>query len=91
MEEKRIKVLTLGDMPLATSGVGNQTKYMIEALLRTGKFEVFSLGGAMKHPQYQLIKTEEWGELWKILPVEQFGTKERVRSVMWREKPDIVC
>ena len=90
MEEKRIKVLTLGDMPLATSGVGNQTKYMIEALLKSGKFEVFSLGGAVKHPQYELVQTEEWGERWKILPVDQFGTKELVRSVMWREKPDIV-
>ena len=51
MEEKRIKVLTLGDMPLSTSGVGNQSKYVIEALLESGKFEVFSLGGAMKHPR----------------------------------------
>lgn len=90
MEEKRIKVLTLGDMPLSTSGVGNQTKYVIEALLESGKFEVFSLGGAMKHPQYQLIKTDKWGDLWKILPVDQFGTKEMLRSVIWREKPDIV-
>ena len=90
MEEKRIKVLTLGDMPLSTSGVGSQSKYVIEALLKSGKFEVFSLGGAMKHPQYQLIKTEEWGDLWKILPVDQFGTKETLRSVIWREKPDIL-
>ena len=90
MEEKRIKVLTLGDMPLSTSGVGNQSKYVIEALLESGKFEVFSLGGAMKHPQYQLIKTDKWGDRWKILPVDQFGTKEMVRSVLWREKPDIV-
>ena len=90
MEEKRIKILTLGDMPLSTSGVGNQTKYMIEALLDSGKFEVFSLGGAMKHPQYKMIKTDKWGDLWKILPVDQFGTKEMVRSVLWREKPDIV-
>ena len=90
MEEKRIKVLTLGDMPLSTSGVGNQSKYMIEALLKSGKFEVFSLGGAMKHPQYQLIKTEEWGDLWRVLPVDQFGTKEMVRSIIWKEKPDIV-
>ena len=90
MEEKRIKVLTLGDMPLATSGVGNQSKYVIEALLESGKFEVFSLGGAMKHPQYQIIQTEEWGEKWKILPVDQFGTKEMIRSIIWKEKPDIV-
>lgn len=90
MEEKRIKVLTLGDMPLSTSGVGNQSKYVIEALLESGKFEVFSLGGAMKHPQYKLIKTEKWGDLWKLLPVDQFGTKELVRSIVWKEKPDIV-
>jgi len=90
VEQKRIKILTLGDMPLSTSGVGNQTKYVIEALLESGKFEVFSLGGAMKHPQYQLIKTDKWGDLWKILPVDQFGTKELVRSVLWKEKPDIV-
>ena len=90
MEEKRIKVLTLGDMPLSTSGVGNQSKYVIEALLESGKFEVFSLGGAMKHPRYQLIKTDKWGDLWKILPVDQFGTKEMLRSVIWKEKPDIV-
>jgi glycosyltransferase involved in cell wall biosynthesis len=90
MEEKRIKVLTLGDMPLSTSGVGNQSKYVIEALLESGKFEVFSLGGAMKHPQYQLIKTDKWGDLWRILPVDQFGNKEMVRSILWKEKPDIV-
>jgi len=90
MQEKRIKVLTLGDMPLATSGVGNQSKYVIEALLKSGKFEVFSLGGAVKHPQYNLIKTEEWGDLWKILPVDKFGTKDLLRSVLWKEKPDIV-
>tara|TARA_R100000234_G_scaffold61122_2_gene36966 strand:+ start:1795 stop:3066 length:1272 start_codon:yes stop_codon:yes gene_type:complete len=90
MEEKRIKILTLGDMPLATSGVGNQTKYIIEALLATGKFEVFSLGGAMKHPRYQMLKTEKWGDLWTILPVDQFGTKDMVRSIISREKPDIL-
>jgi glycosyltransferase involved in cell wall biosynthesis len=90
MEQKRIKVLTLGDMPLSTSGVGNQSKYMIEALLNSDKFDVFSLGGAMKHPHYNLVQTDKWGERWKILPVDKFGTKELVRSVIWREKPDIV-
>jgi glycosyltransferase involved in cell wall biosynthesis len=90
MEKKRIKVLTLGDMPLSTSGVGNQTKYVIETLLRSDKFDVFSLGGAMKHPQYNIIHTEEWGERWKLMPVDQFGTKELVRSLIWREKPDIL-
>jgi len=90
MEQRRIKVLTLGDMPLSTSGVGNQSKYVIEALLDSGKFEVFSLGGALRHAQNQIVKTDKYGELWKILPVEQFGSKEIVRSIIWKEKPDIV-
>ena len=55
MEEKRIKVLTLGDMPLSTSGVGSQSKYVIEALLKSGKFEVFSLLHAMRSPKFLSI------------------------------------
>jgi hypothetical protein len=37
---KKIKVLTLSDHPLSPSGVGTQTKYVIEALLKSGKFAV---------------------------------------------------
>ena len=47
--DKKITVLTISDHPLLPSGVGTQTKYVIEALLRTGKFKVISLGGAVKH------------------------------------------
>jgi hypothetical protein len=36
---KKIKVLTLSDHPLSPSGVGTQTKYFIEALLKTGRYE----------------------------------------------------
>jgi hypothetical protein len=35
---KKIKVLTISDHPLSPSGVGTQTKYVIEALLNSGKF-----------------------------------------------------
>ena len=34
--EKKIKVFTLSDHPLSPSGVGTQTKYVIEALLKRG-------------------------------------------------------
>ena len=44
MTDKKIKVLTLGDHPLAFSGVGIQTRNMIEGLLKSGKFQVFSIG-----------------------------------------------
>ena len=41
---KKIKILTISDHPLSLSGVGTQTRYVIESLLKTGRFEVISLG-----------------------------------------------
>ena len=41
---KKIKIFTISDHPLSPSGVGTQTKYMIEAMLRTGKYEFVSYG-----------------------------------------------
>lgn len=58
--EKR-KILTISDHPLAPSGVGTQTKYVMEALLKTGRYQIISLGGAIKHENNNPIKTEEWG------------------------------
>ena len=89
MSEKKIKVLTLGDMPLSTSGVAHQTRLMIEALLHTGKFQVVSLGGAIKHKDHKPIRTEEFGEDWTVFPVEGFGSPDMVRSIIRNEKPDI--
>jgi len=89
-EKKKIKVLTLGDMPLLPSGVGTQTKYIIDALLQSGKFEVISLGGAISHPSYEPIRLEEHGEDWTIYPVDQYGDKNIVRSILHGQKPDIV-
>ena len=62
MKEK-IKIFTISDMPLSPSGVGTQTRYVCEALLKSGKFKIVSFGGAIKHPKYNPIKTEEWGGL----------------------------
>ena len=90
MSEKRIKVLTISDHPLSPSGVGTQTKYIIEALLKSDKFDVVSLGGAIKHPDYKPMMTEEWKERWKIFPVDGYGTQDIVRSVIRNERPDIL-
>jgi len=87
---EKIKVLTLGDHPLSPSGVGTQTKYVCEALLETGRYEIISLGGAIKHQKYDPIQTEEWGEKWKIIPVDGYGSQEMIRSVIRTERPDIL-
>ena len=80
-------VLVLSDHPLSPSGVGIQTKYMIEAMLKTGKYRFFCLGGAMKHQDYRTVKTEEWGDDFIIQPVDGYGSPEMIRSIIRNEKP----
>jgi len=87
---KKIKVLTLSDHPLSPSGVGTQTKYVCEALLKSGKFEIISLGGAIRHNDYRPIRVDPYGDEWRIIPVDGYGTQEMVRSVLRTEKPDIL-
>ena len=84
------KILTISDHPLAPSGVGTQTKYVIEALLTTGRYQVVSLGGAIKHQSNNPTKTEEWGDDWIIHPVEGYGNADILRSAVRNEKPDMV-
>jgi glycosyltransferase involved in cell wall biosynthesis len=88
--EKKIKVFTLSDHPLSPSGVGTQTKYVIEALLRTGRYQIISFGGAIKHDDYTPVKTEEYGDDWVIYPVDGYGNPEMVRSLVRNERPDVL-
>jgi glycosyltransferase involved in cell wall biosynthesis len=87
---KKIKVFVLADNPLAPSGVAGQTRYMIEGLLQTGRFKFICFGGAIKHPNYDPIKTEEYGDDWIIYPVDGYGSQASVRQMLQAEKPDIV-
>lgn len=90
---KRKKILLLSDHPLVPSGVGSQAKYLIEQLLGTGKYKFFCLGGAIKHPDYRLQKVapEKFGDgNWTIMPVDGHGSKEILREVLKKEKPDAV-
>lgn len=84
------KILTLSDHPLSPSGVGTQTKYVIEALLKTGRYSVISLGGAIKHEKYTPIIVDPYGEDWKVIPVDGYGKQEMIRSILRTEKIDAV-
>ena len=90
MSDKKIKILTISDHPLLPSGVGTQTKYVIQALLSTGKFKVISLGGAIKHPSYEPARTEEHGDDWIIFPVDGYGNQDIIRNAITSHKPDIL-
>ena len=87
MTEKK-KILVIADSPLAPSGVGTQTRYMIEAMLRTGEFQFFCLAGAIKHPDYRIQKVSPWEEDWLIKPVDGYGDHNVVRRVLEEYKPD---
>tara|TARA_R110000824_G_scaffold158681_1_gene332665 strand:+ start:97 stop:1365 length:1269 start_codon:yes stop_codon:yes gene_type:complete len=82
------KILVLSDHPMSPSGVGTQTKYMIEALLKTGRYQFVCLGGAMKHADYTPQKVEPWGDDFRIFPVDGYGNHEIIRSVLQKERPD---
>jgi len=89
MTEKK-KIFIISDHPLAPSGVGTQTKYIIETLLATGRYKVVCLGGAVKHENYAPQKIDPHGEDWIVYPVKGYGTPEMVRSALFNEKPDIL-
>ena len=82
------KILVLSDHPLSPSGVGTQTKYMIEALLKTGRYQFVCLGGAVKHQDYTPQKVDPWGDDFRIFPVDGYGNHEIIRSVLQKERPD---
>lgn len=82
------KILVLSDHPLSPSGVGSQTKYMIDALLKTGRYKFICLGGAVKHQSYEPLKVAPWNDDFMIYPIDGYGNHEMIRSVMQKEKPD---
>jgi len=87
----RKKILVLSDHPLVPSGVGIQTKLLIEGLLRTERYKFVCMGGAITHPDErpQMVAPEEFGEgNWLIYPVKGHGTKNELRSFLDKERPD---
>jgi len=90
MSDKKLKVLVLSDHPFSPSGVGTQTKYMIESLLKTGDYQFLCLGGAIKHQDYRPVKTQEWGDDLIIIPVDGYGNQDQIRAYLRDFKPDIL-
>ena len=88
MEKK--KILVLSDHCFAFSGVGIQTRHVVEALLKTGRFQILQLGGALKHNDYRPAKTQEYGDDLIVHPVDGYGNPDMVRSVLRSFRPDLV-
>jgi glycosyltransferase involved in cell wall biosynthesis len=84
------KILIIADSPLVPTGVGTQTRYMIESLIETGKYQFLCLAGAVRHSDYSLKSVDKWGNDWLIKPVNGYGDKNVIRSVMRDYKPDLL-
>jgi glycosyltransferase involved in cell wall biosynthesis len=87
-EKTKKKILVIADSPLAPSGVGTQTKYMIEGMLRTGEFSFVCLAGAIKHANYQPMRVDPYGDDWVIHPVDGYGNPTIIREMISHYKPD---
>jgi glycosyltransferase involved in cell wall biosynthesis len=85
--KKKRKILMLSDHPLCTSGVGVQARMLIDGLVKTGKYTFRCLGGAIRHENYNTIGVNED---FVIKPVDGFGTKEMIRELLMRERPDAI-
>jgi glycosyltransferase involved in cell wall biosynthesis len=63
---------------------------MIEAMLKTGKYRFVCFGGAIKHENYNPVKTEEFGDDFIVYPVDGYGNPDMVRSLIRKERPDML-
>lgn len=87
MTDELKKILTISDHPLHPSGVGTQAKIIIESWLESGRYQVLSLGGAIKHGNPNPIQA---GNNWVVHPVQDFGSPDLIRKAIREFKPDIL-
>ena len=81
------KILVLSDHALSTSGVGVQTRHLIEGLLKKNKYTFRQFGAALKHNDYRTIVVNDD---FIIKPIDGFGDREMLRVAIATEKPDAI-
>lgn len=86
-EKKKLKVLVLSDHALSTSGVGTQTRHLINGLLKKDTWTFRQFGAALKHTDYRTVVVEED---FIIKPIDGFGNPDLIRVTLATEKPDVL-
>ena len=86
---KKKKILLLSDHALSTSGVGTQSRHLINGLLEkySGHWSFRQFGAAIKHNDYE-VKVINPDFI--IKPTDGFGNPELIRQTLATEKPDIL-
>jgi len=85
--QKKLKVLVLSDHALSTSGVGTQTRHLLNGLIEKGCWSFRQFGAAMKHSDYNTVVINED---FIIKPIDGFGNPEMLRVALATEKPDVL-
>tara|TARA_R110001592_G_scaffold96595_1_gene277295 strand:+ start:558 stop:1808 length:1251 start_codon:yes stop_codon:yes gene_type:complete len=86
-EDGKFKVLVLSDHALSTSGVGTQTRHLLEGLIKKGDWCFRQFGAALKHQDYRTVVVNED---FIIKPIDGFGTPDIIRVALATEKPDLI-
>jgi glycosyltransferase involved in cell wall biosynthesis len=81
------KIIVLSDHALSTSGVGTQTRHLLNGLVNKGEWTFRQFGAAMKHNDYRTIVVNE--DL-IIKPIDGFGNRDLIRVTLATEKPDAI-
>ena len=87
--KRKKKILVLSDHALSTSGVGTQSRHLINGLLEKypGEWCFRQFGAAIKHENYDVVQVNED---FVIKPIDGFGDPEMIRLALITEKPDIL-
>jgi len=86
-EDGKYKILVLADHALSTSGVGTQTRHLIEGLLKKGCWSFRQFGAALKHNDYRTVVVNDD---FIIKPIDGFGSPDLIRVTLATEKPDAI-
>lgn len=84
---KKKKLLVLSDHALSTSGVGVQSRHLINGLIQKGDWTVRQFGAAIQHKNHDVVKVNDD---FYIKPVDGFGTVDMIRQTLAAEKPDAI-
>lgn len=84
---KKLKLLVISDHAKTNTGVAVQSNHLISGLIKTKKYKVVQLGAAVYHDDYS---TDDVEEDFTIIPVNGFGDKDTIRSMLVSYVPDAI-
>lgn len=84
-EKDKYKILVISDHALSASGVGTQTRHLIDGMLKKGCWSFRQFGAAVKHQSYETVKV---CDDFIIKPIDGFGDPNLLRVTLATEKPD---